>query len=109
VKSKQLCNGSPKRRRFSAQQIQQYLADFERGGLSATAFTREHGLCYSVFCRWRKQGRRQPRLQPVALGTLLSPSWAAEIVLPQGVTVRLHAQAAPAWTTQLLTVLCRPC
>lgn len=105
--------GSPKRRRFSTQQIQQFLVDFERSGLSATDFTRQHGLCYSVFCRWRKLHRpgslRSPRLQAVPLGSLFAPAWMAEIALPNGATLRVSAQASSAWSAELLRTLARSC
>jgi transposase-like protein len=105
--------GSSKRRRFSPQQIQQLLAQFERSGLSASAFTRQHGLCYSVFCRWRKRhcalARRPPRLQAVPLGSLFAAAWMAEIALPNGATLRLNPQASPAWSAELLRTLVRSC
>lgn len=105
--------GSPQRRRFSSTQIQQFLADFDRSGLSAVAFARQHGLCYSVFCRWRKLHRlhslRVPRLQAVPLGSLLAPSWMAEIALPNGTTVRPSNQACAAWTHAVLRQLARSC
>ena len=43
---------SPRRRR-------QLMAAFERSGLSAAAFARQHGIVYTTFCSWR---RRRPTL-----------------------------------------------
>jgi transposase-like protein len=96
--------GSPRRRRFSPSQIQRFVADFERSGLSASAFARQRGLCYSAFCRWRKRPR-PPRFQPLALGTLFAPTWMAEIALPNGVSLRVNAQASPVWANEMLRML----
>ena len=105
--------GSPTRRRFSPSHIRQCLDDFYRSGLSAVAFCRQHRLCYSAFCRWRKQHRaappRPPRLHALPLGSLLAPSWAAEITLADGSTLRLHAHASPAWVNELLRSLRASC
>src|SRR5437870_779123 len=105
-------NGSPTRRRFSPSQIAQLLDQFERSDLSAAAFVRQHGLCYSAFCRWRKQPRGRaasPRFQTLPLGSLLGAAWAAEIAWPDGRTVRLQERAAPAWIAELLEALRRSC
>jgi transposase-like protein len=112
-------NGSRSRRRFSALQIQHWLDEFERSGLSAAAFARQHGLCYSVFCRWRKQQRdpvrrrltasRQPRFESLPLDSLLARNWAAEIVLSGQATLRLSSQASSTWIAELLHALRRSC
>jgi transposase-like protein len=108
-------NGSRTRRRFSPSQIEQYLAEFERGDLSGAAFARQAGLCYSSFCRWRKQRERParpsaaPRLQPVPIGSLLGPVWAAEIIWPNGPTLRLQERIAPDWANELIEALRRSC
>lgn len=105
-------NGPRRRRRFSPDQIRQWVADHEGSGLSAAAYAREHGLCYEVFRRWVKEcrcpgprGAGRPAFQAVPLSALLGPGWAAEITLPQGPTVRVSAQAAPGWIGELLSVL----
>lgn len=105
-------SGPRRRRRFSTDQIRQWVADYEGSGLSAAAYAREHGLCYEVLRRWVRGRRRtasravgQPAFQAVPLSALLGPGWAAEISLPQGPTVRVSAQAAPGWIGELLSVL----
>jgi hypothetical protein len=78
-------NGSRERRRFSPAQIEQFLDDFESADVSAAEFVREQGLCYSTFCLWRRHRQRRasrpsaPRLQPLSIGSLLGPSWAAAV------------------------------
>ncbi len=36
------------------------LGAFERSGLSAAAFARQHGLSYTTFCGWRHRQTRTP-------------------------------------------------
>jgi hypothetical protein len=73
--------------------------------------TLAHAYCYSVVCRWRKRQReaslRPPRLQPLPLGSLLGPTWMAEVALPNGATLRFSAQASAAWAKDLLLTLSR--
>lgn len=98
------------RRRFSPAQIHDYLSAFERGSLTAAAFAREHDLVYSVLLRWlQRRGRipqrrgRPPKLREVALGSLLGAGrWAAEVVRPDGLTVRVAHDAPAAWLDLLL-------
>src|ERR1039458_7697771 len=91
------------RRRFTAAQIQEYLRAFDRSGVCAAVFARQHDLVYSVLLRWLKCRRQAPAVWPRAksgsrhpvklhelpLGSLLGAGrWAAEIVRPDGVTCR---------------------
>ncbi|HKW29151.1 MAG TPA: hypothetical protein VJT54_07440 [Verrucomicrobiae bacterium] len=41
--------------RTSPRERGRLLAAFDRSGLSAAAFARQHGLTYSTFCGWRSQ------------------------------------------------------
>ena len=106
------------RRRFSAKQIQKYLRAFERSGVCAAAFARQHDLVYSVLLRWlqrrcqapgvwpraKRGARRRLKLQELPLGSLLGPGrWAAEIVRPDGVTVRVAHDVPAAWLDSLLS------
>ena len=54
---------APRRQRTSFTRRQQLLAEFDRSGLSATAFAHQHGIVYSTFCQWRA---RRPRRAPAA-------------------------------------------
>jgi hypothetical protein len=105
------------RRRFSAKQIQKYLRAFDRSGACAAAFARQHDLVYSVLLRWllrRRQApgvwpraksgpRRRVKLHELPLGSLLGAGrWAAEIVRPDGVTVRVAHDVPAAWLDSLL-------
>jgi hypothetical protein len=98
------------RRRFSPDQIRSYLSAFARSGLTAATFARQHDLVYSVLLRWlqrrgqvpRRRGR-PPKLREVALGSLLGTGrWAAEVVRPDGLTVRVAHDVPAAWLALLL-------
>ena len=108
-------SGLRRRRRFSPEQIDRFLDEFERTDGSAASFAREQGLCYPTFCNGRSQreqrGRRRsvPRLEAVSIGSLLGPGWAAEIAWPGGVTLRLHERVPAAWAGELIEALRRPC
>jgi hypothetical protein len=106
------------RRRFTAEQIQKYLRAFDRSGVCAAAFARQHDLVYSVLLRWLQRRRQAPgawprtksgpqrrfKLHELPLGSLLGAGrWAAEIVRPDGVTVRLAHDVPAAWLNGLLS------
>jgi transposase-like protein len=98
------------RRRFSPDQILSYVSAFERSGLTVAAFARQHDLVYSVLLRWlQRRGRapkrrgRPPKLREVALGSLLGTGrWAAEVVRPDGLTVRVAHDVPAGWLDLLL-------
>ena len=106
------------RRRFTAKQIQKYLRAFDRSGVCAAVFARQHDLVYSVLLRWLQRRRQAPGVWPGAksgprrrlklhelpLGSLLGAGrWAAEIVRPDGVTVRVAHDVPAAWLNGLLS------
>ena len=105
------------RRRFSAEQIPKYLRAFDRSGVCAAVFARQHDLVYSVLLRWLQRRRQAPvvwprakseagrrvKLHELPLGSLLGAGrWAAEIVRPDGVTVRVAHDVPAAWLNGLL-------
>ena len=106
------------RRRFTAAQIQKYLRAFDRSGGCAAVFARRHDLVYSVLLRWlqrrgqapgvwprtKRGARRRLKLQELPLGSLLGTGrWAAEIVRPDGVTVRVAHDVPAGWLDILLS------
>ena len=106
------------RRRFTLEQIQKYLRAFDRSGDCAAVFARQHDLVYSVLLRWLQRRRQAPgvwpgakrcarrrlKLQELPLGSLLGTGrWAAEIVRPDGVTVRVAHDVPTAWLDGLLS------
>jgi len=80
-------NGSPRRLRkyTSPKRQEQLLAAFDRSGLSAAVFARQHRIHYTTFCNWRhRRAKPAPAFVQVELPT--PPT-------PVEVTVDLVAQA----------------
>lgn len=67
----------------------QLLAAFERSGLSAAAFARQHDLHYSTFCGWR-QRQGQAALSPGCVQVELPPPAPVELVLELGTGARVR-------------------
>jgi hypothetical protein len=80
-------NGSPRPRRKSTspKRQEQLLAAFDRSGLSAAAFARQHRIHYTTFCNWR---HRRAKPAPGFVQVELPPP-----PTPVEVTVELGAQA----------------
>ena len=112
-----LSSGRRPRRRFTTGQIQKHLRAFDRSGVCAAVFARQHDLVYSVWLRWLQRRRQAPggwpraksgprrrlKLHELPLGSLLGAGrWAAEIVRPDGVTVRVAHDVPAAWLNGLL-------
>lgn len=87
-------NGSPGRRvqRIGATRRAQLLAAFDRSGLSAAAFTRQHRIHYTTFCGWRRRrSKGSPGFVQVELPT---PTVAVELVVELGTSARLRLTSA---------------
>ena len=105
-------NGSIRHRRSrtTAPRRAQLLAAFERSGLSAAAFARQHRLHYTTFCNWRqRQGQAKPAPDFVQV-ELPPPSAPAELVLElgTGVRVRITEEGQLELAARLLKALCAP-
>jgi transposase-like protein len=70
---------SPKRRR-------QLLAAFERSGLSAAAFARQHGIVYTTLCSWRRRRPTKPKIAFAEVEVLRSTT-------PEPIVVELGSRA----------------
>jgi transposase-like protein len=84
--------GSPRRwrRRTQADRRAQLLAAFDRSGLSAAAFARQHSLNYTTFCGWR-QRRFQAKASPAFVQVEVAvPAAPLELVIELGVQARLR-------------------
>jgi transcriptional regulator with XRE-family HTH domain len=91
---------------FSPEQRLKLLAEFEQSGLSATEFARRHGMCRTLLAVWRRRYIRpvatvieraaapvEVPLREISFNQLVGPPpWAAELVLPGGITLRLDTQ-----------------
>ena len=83
-----------RRSRTPAPRRTQLLAAFERSGLSAAAFARQHHLRYTTFCNWRqRQGQAKPAPDFVQV-ELPPPAAPAELVLELGAGARVRITEA---------------
>ena len=106
----------PRRRtRYTLAQRQDFLAQYQRSGLSARAFVREHSLNLSTLYQWSHKLRAEPSPTPPVFkevllsGTSLIASWAAELVVGQDLTLRLGPQVSAGFIAQVIQQLRRPC
>jgi hypothetical protein len=70
------------------------LAAFDRSGLSAAAFAREHGVRYTTFCNWRHRLAKTPSSPAFVQVELSEPIVPAESLLELGADARLRITAA---------------
>ena len=81
--------GARRRRQRRAAQRMRYLDLFEKSGLSAVEFCREHGLCKQTLYNWRHRARRagsvtaapSPRFAEVAVTTATASGAASGICI----------------------------
>ena len=101
--------GVKKRSRFLPEQRQKLLEEFQQSGLTVTEFARRNGIGRSLLSVWLQRYVRPPAAVPAPVSApvevplreisftqlLGQPSWAAELVLAGGLTLRLdaHGQA----------------
>lgn len=87
-------NGFARRPRTTPARRTQLLAKFDRSGLSAAAFARQHGIGHSTFCGWRcRRGKTKP--PPTFVEVELSESAAAvELLVEVGASARLRISSA---------------
>jgi len=110
----------------SKQEMGALIVAYRQSGLSLKDFARKHGmppgrLHYWIYeknrnVRARSLARRAPlmaravfeevKLEP---GCALLQSWAAEVSLAQGLSVRFSGTANPAWMGAVVQSLQRPC
>lgn len=113
--------GSDGRLRFDPAHREALLDAFERGGTSAMAFARDHGVKYPTFIAWlnKRRARREeaagavdrPAFAEVLLESSARPSTSTplRVVLPCGSIVEIGHRAALPLAVELLASLRRPC
>lgn len=77
------------RTRTSRSRRRQLLAAFDRSGLTAAAFAREHGIAYTTFCSWRRRRPAKPAMT-FAEVTLLRAATPEPIVVELGPQARVR-------------------
>jgi len=86
---------APRRRqRTVAAERAQILATFECSGLSAAAFTRQHGLNYTTFSGWRRRQAKSPASPAFVQVEVAAPNALTELVVELGVPARMHIKGA---------------
>jgi transposase-like protein len=110
--------GSDGRLRYSPDQRQALLDAFDRSGMSAMGFTRQHGVHYQTFIAWIRKRRQNSGSEiegPEFAEVLLSgrepapPAGGLRIVLPCGTALEVTSRAALPLAAELLQTLRRPC
>lgn len=86
------------RRVYSRPQRLEYLAQFDRSGLSATDFCQQAGIHLSTFSQWRRKSR--PQAEPGFAEVRLSAGSAScplTLHLPSGAKVEVSAPTEASW------------
>jgi transposase-like protein len=110
--------GSDGRLRYSRDQRGDLLEAFDRSGMSAMAFSRQHGVSYQTFIAWLRKRREcgaplqsdAPAFAEVMLRQPAPDSAASlRVVLPCGTVIEVASRAALPLAAELLSTLRRPC
>ena len=111
-------SGSDGRLRYTPAQRQELLEAFDRGGLSAMGFSKQHGICYQTFIAWLRKRRQSGAVLPPGIPAFAevmlqeqppTPCSALRIVLPCGTVLEVASRAALPLAAELLQSLRRPC
>ena len=89
-------NVSPRhrRQRTPSRRRTQLLTAFDRSGLSAAAFARQHDIGYTTFCGWRhRQAKTKPSPAFVEV-EVPGPAAAVELLIEVGAHTRLRISSA---------------
>ena len=94
----------------SHEQRRQWVERFQQSGQTQEAFVRQHGIKLSTLQYWLYRKPKEPAINKAPAGwrevrlpsMVASGVWAAEMSLPNGVTVRLASQTAELLLAQIL-------
>jgi transposase-like protein len=109
-------SGSDGRLRYSQAQRTELLEAFDRSGLSAMAFARQHGISYQTFIAWlrkRRQSGGAPQTGVPAFAEVLlqepspGPGTSLRIVLSCGTAMEIPSRAALPLALEILQTLRR--
>lgn len=104
---------TPKRRQYTAQERQQFVALYGQSGMTLTGFAKQHGIKLTTLRQWL-HGRKAPRKssRPAFQEVFLPPSLsggATEIILGHDFTVRFATHATAPFIAQVVNALRGPC
>jgi len=90
-----ISNGFSRRRRqrTPSSRRAQLLAAFDRSGLSAAAFARQHDIGYTTFCGWRHR-QTKAKASPGFIEVELPGPAAVELLIEVGAHTRLRISSA---------------
>jgi transposase-like protein len=99
-----IANRPARARRTTAAERSQLLAAFDRSGLSAAAFARQHELNYTTFCGWRQRRGKADALPAFVQVELPASPEPAELVVEWGAQTRLRLRSPGQipWAVRLL-------
>jgi hypothetical protein len=78
------------RRRAKAAERAQFLAAFDRSGLCAADFARQHGLNYTTFCGWRQRRDKAKGVVGFVEVELAGASAPRELMVEMGAQMRMR-------------------
>jgi transposase-like protein len=98
------------RRRTDATKREQLLEAFDRSGLSAAEFARQHRLNYGTFYGWRHRRNQSRELPAFVQVEVAAPSAPAELLIEVGAAaqIRLQSEKQIALAVKLLQQLNPP-
>lgn len=112
-------SGSDGRLRYAPDQRQALLDAFDRSGMSAMSFTRQHGVQYQTFIAWirkRRQNSGAAEIAGSAFAEVMLNSREAtpavgglRVLLPCGAMLEIDSRAALPLAVELLNTLRRSC
>ena len=97
------------RRSKAAKRRLRLLTEFDRSGLSAAAFARQHKINYTTFCGWRQRRDKNPSSPAFVEIEVPAASGPVELVLELGIArLRLHSSSQVELAVRLLQALNAP-
>jgi transposase-like protein len=112
-----IASNTQRQRHFNAEQRAEWIALYRSTQLPREQFAQQNGLKLGTFQRWLREERQRSSpstaasaFQEVRLPSFLpNHAWVAEVLLPNGVVVRLGAATTPSWMQSVLQVLRKAC
>jgi transposase-like protein len=106
-----------RQRHYNTEQRAEWIALYRSTQLRQEQFAEQNGLKLGTFQRWLREERQRssPSIAASAFQEVRLPpflprhAWVAEVVLPNGVVVRLDVATTPSWMQSLLQVLRKAC
>ena len=107
-----------KRPHFTHQEREKLIAEYHASGLAQREFAQRQGIKVGTFRQWIYRPRsplpmaprKKAEFQEVSISEVaFLNSWAAELQLPRGVTLRLNSQASAQWIGALIQKLSQIC